>query len=121
MIRHGIPSTSLDRAERQLPPLWVFVALDKCLKVRRHFRHLHVVPPADSSATSSETSRAQPSATLKPTTRTGFLYWPSSKSLICQNARSRVGDRGARQAERTGHKDRHQGPVGRALRGGHLP
>ena len=47
MIRHGIPSTSLDQAERQLPPLWVFVALDKCLKVRRHFRHLHVAPPAD--------------------------------------------------------------------------
>jgi hypothetical protein len=29
---------------------------------------------------SSETSRTQPSETLKPMTRTGLLYWPSNKS-----------------------------------------
>ena len=33
-------------------------------------------------AISSETSRTQPSERLKPTTRTGLLYWPSNKSLM---------------------------------------
>src|SRR5215211_7622330 len=35
-----------------------------------------------SRATSSETSRHQPSATLKPTTMTGLWYWPSSRSQM---------------------------------------
>jgi hypothetical protein len=34
----------------------------------------------NSSAISAETSRDQPSAVLKLTTRTGFLYWPLSRS-----------------------------------------
>src|SRR5437764_5910599 len=35
-----------------------------------------------SRATSSDTSRDHPSAVLKPTTRTGLLYWPSNRSLM---------------------------------------
>jgi hypothetical protein len=33
-------------------------------------------------ATKSETSRTQPSAMLKPITRTGLLYWPCSRSAM---------------------------------------
>jgi hypothetical protein len=36
-----------DQAERKLPPVLVLVALDESLKVRGHFRHLHVAAPTD--------------------------------------------------------------------------
>ena len=70
----AVEALSSDQAERELPPVLVFVALDECLKVRGDFPHLHVGAPAVSVTASSETSRAQRSATLKPTTRTGLVY-----------------------------------------------
>jgi hypothetical protein len=39
-------SWKLDQAERQLPQILIFVALDECLEMGGDFRHLHVAAPA---------------------------------------------------------------------------
>ena len=58
----------------QLSAIYGSCCCQKTLQTGRRLRRMQMAAQPDSWATSSETSRAQPSAKLKAITRTGLLY-----------------------------------------------